>query len=281
MYQHEGLSDILFLMLYGGAALMAMLAALYLLLTRGNAFSSHITPPASLRRWAAAFMLSVAASHAWWYVLGLHWLTDDRLVRNIVAITLDRLTFVPLMMAVLLRMLQDRRRPLWPIGVAMLPFAAIAIVCIVGHNSAFERFTESYSLVLALTFLIYYVRALRQYDRWLRQNYSDLQHKEVWQSLVLLAIILIVYIAYTSNEGALATEYFAQVNTLIIVGFVIWRVETLQELSETSVPETEGPKLNYTPPIFMTISVSCFIGAARKVIYICNTTSPCSNWLQP
>ena len=32
MYEHEGLNDILFLMLYGGAALLAVVACLYLLL---------------------------------------------------------------------------------------------------------------------------------------------------------------------------------------------------------------------------------------------------------
>ena len=30
------------------------------------------------------------------------------------------------------------------------------------------------------------VRALRQYGRWLRDNYADLEHKEVWQSFVVL-----------------------------------------------------------------------------------------------
>ena len=126
MYEYKGLQDIFFVMLYGGATLLAVMACLYLLLTRGNMFSSAINPPKALRRWTAAFMASVAASHVWWVMLGMYWLTDDRLTRNIVAITLDRLTFVPLMMVVLLRMLQDRRRPLWPVFVAMIPFAVTA-----------------------------------------------------------------------------------------------------------------------------------------------------------
>ena len=53
-----------------------------------------------------------ALSHVWWYVLGIYWLTDDRLVRNIVAVTLDHVLLVPLVIALLLRMLQDRRRRL-------------------------------------------------------------------------------------------------------------------------------------------------------------------------
>ena len=63
MYEYKGLQDIFFVMLYGGATLLAVMACLYLLLTRGNMFSSAINPPKTLRRWTAAFMASVAASH--------------------------------------------------------------------------------------------------------------------------------------------------------------------------------------------------------------------------
>ena len=230
MYEHQGLQDIFFIMLYGWAAMLAVLACLYFLFSRGNLFSNNNTPPKELRNWAAVFMASVALSHLWWYLLGIHFLVEDRLVRNIVAITLDRLTFVPLMMCVLIRMLQDRRRPLWPVAVVFVPIAVIAIVCIITRNEVFELITEIYSMLVGLVFIIYYVRAVRQYGRWLRDNYADLERKELWQSLLLLAIILLTYITYTSNEGALATEYFAQVNTIVIICFILWRVETLQQL---------------------------------------------------
>jgi hypothetical protein len=105
MYEHQGLQDIIFIMLYGGATIFAIAACCYLLLARGAAFFPDITPPRSLRRWAAAFMASVALSHVWWVVLGIYCLTEDRLVRNIMGIMLDRITFVPLIMAVLIRML--------------------------------------------------------------------------------------------------------------------------------------------------------------------------------
>ncbi len=42
-------------MLYAVVTAMAMLASCYLLFRRGNVFSTDITPPARLRRWAAAF----------------------------------------------------------------------------------------------------------------------------------------------------------------------------------------------------------------------------------
>lgn len=238
MYEHQGLQDVFFIMLYGSVAMMAFLAGVYLVLRQNNALSPTIKSPYSLRCWAAAFLFAVTASHVWWCVLGIHWLTEDRLLRNIVAISLDRLTFVPLMMCTLMRMLQDRRRSLLPVAIAMVPFAVIAVVSIATHDQNYELYTEWYSLLLCFLFLIYFIFALRQYGRWLRDNFADLEHKEVWQSLVLFSFTLLVYLVYTTSGGALFTEYLAQIFTVFIVIFVVWRVETLQELqvAEASVP---------------------------------------------
>jgi len=233
MYEYQGLGDAFFLMLYGAAAWFALLACVYLLWRRGNAVvGDDIGSSRVLRRWTAAFMAAVFASHVWWVVLGQLCLTGDWLVRNIVAITLDRLTFLPLMMCVLLRMLQDRRRPLWPAWAAVAPVAVLAVVCIALHSDVFEPAVEWYMAAVAVAFLVYYVRAVRQYGRWLLDNYADLERKEVWQSLLLLAFILFVHVVYSTNGGALVTEYLVQVNTLIIIAFLVWRVETLQELGE-------------------------------------------------
>ena len=79
MYEHKGLEDIFFIMLYGGATLLAILSCCYLLFAPGNIFSTTISPSRELRRWAAAFLASVAASHIWWVLLGIYWLQDDRL----------------------------------------------------------------------------------------------------------------------------------------------------------------------------------------------------------
>ena len=232
MYEYLGLQDMFFMMLYGGAAFFALLACLYLLLRCGNAFADDVRSSLVLRRWTAAFMAAVVASHVWWVLLGQHFLVDDRLVRNIIAITLDYLTFVPLMMCVLIRMLQDRRRPLWPLIPLFAPIAVLAVVCIVTHDDLFMSVVEYYMIFLVVTFIIYYVRSVRQYGRWLLDNYADLERKEVWQSLLLLAFILFVHMAYTNNEGTLFMEYLAQVNTIVIIAFLLWRVETLQELED-------------------------------------------------
>ena len=231
MYEYLGLQDVFFIILYGMAGFFALLACLYLLFRRSNVFvGEEIKSSLVLRRWTAAFMAAVVASHVWWVLLGRHFLVDDRLVRNIIAISLDYLTFVPLMMCVLIRMLQDRRRPLWPLIPLFAPIAVMAVVCIVTRNDLFMSVVEYYMIVPVVTFILYYVRAVRQYGRWLLDNYADLERKEVWQSLLLLAFILFVHMAYSNNEGTLFMEYVAQVNTIVITPFLLWRVETLQEL---------------------------------------------------
>ena len=232
MYEYRGLQDIFFILLYCGVAFLALVACLYLLFRRRNVFADDVRSSRVLRRWTAAFMAAVVASHVWWFLLGTQFLSDDRLVRNIIAISLDYLTFVPLMMCVLIRMLQDCRRPLWPLIPLFAPIAVLAVVCIITRNDIFGSVVEYYMAFLAITFIIYYVCAVRQYGRWLLDNYADLERKEVWQSLLLLAFILFVHTAYTNNEGTLFMEYLAQVNTIVIIAFLLWRVETLQELED-------------------------------------------------
>ena len=240
MYNHQGLQEISYLMLYGGAAMLAIVACLYLLFSKGNMFNPQNKPVKELRMWTAAFFASVALSHIWWVVLGINILADDRLVRNIIAVSLDRMTFIPLMMCVLVRMLQDKRRALWPVAVSVVPMLIICVWGIVAHSEHCILYSTYYCLGLCAMFVLLYVDKVRKYGKWLHENYADLEHKEVWQSLVFLSITLIVYIIYNSNDGSLLIEYSTQVNTLIIIVFLVWRVETLQPL------ETEAPVVQQT-----------------------------------
>ena len=242
MYELEGLNNVLYTMLYGAAAMAAIIAGFYLLLRRHNAIAPNITPPESLRRWAAAFLFASAASHVWWTAVGTVCLANDRLVRNIINLLLDRLTFMPLMMVVLLRMLQDRKRKIWPIVVALIPLIGIAVWGIVSHDNRSQFALEYYMRFICVCFIIYYVRALWQYNRWLRNNFADLQHKEVWQSLVFIACILFVYSAYTVFFDGMTSEFIAQIDTFIIIGFVLWRVETLQQLDPIMEEAEDAPK---------------------------------------
>ena len=231
MYEYLGLQDMFFMMLYGGAAFFALLACLYLLFRQRNVFANDVRSSRVLRRWTAALMATIAASHVWWYVIGVYWLADDRLVRNITVIMLDHATLVPLVMGVLLALLQDRRRPLWPWLVVQLPVIVDAIEGIVQRDMFFGyELSHYWQLGVAVVFVVYYIFALRQYGRWLLDNYADLERKEVWQSMVFAVVLLAVYMIYTSNAGELMREYLSQVITIVIIAFLLWRVETLQEL---------------------------------------------------
>ena len=231
MYDYQGLQDVFFIMLYGMAGFFAMLACVYLLLRRGNAFAEDVRSSCVLRCWTAVFMAAIVASHVWWYVLGTCFLTDDRLVRNITTIMLEHVTLVPLVMAVLLAMLQDRRRPLWPWLLAQAPEVLAAALGIAGRSEFWGyQVVHYWQLGVIAVFVVYYIIALRQYERWLLDNYADLEHKEVWQSMVFIIVLLAVYMVYTSNAGELVREYLSQVITLVIIAFLLWRVETLQEL---------------------------------------------------
>ena len=253
MFDYRGLQDVYFIAFYWMVAFLALLAAVYLLFRRRNVFMSEkgaenmvtIESPSGpvrldlrirsslrLRRWTAALMAAIVGSHVWWYALGQIWLTDDRLVRNIIAIALDHVTLVPLTMAVLLAMLQDRHRPLWPWLVAEVSAVVVtAVMGIAGRDEFWGYDMLGYcQLALIAGFIIYYALALRHYGRWLHDNYADLEHKEVLQSLLFAVILFVVYAVYTSNMGEMAREYLSQVISIVIIGFLVWRVETLQEL---------------------------------------------------
>ena len=240
MYTQQSLQDTLFLMLYGAVAILALVSGLYLWLRRSNAIVPDVNPPMALRRWTAAFFITAALSHVWWYVLGVYWLTDDRLVRNITAVTLDHVFLAPLVMAILLRMLQDRQHKLWPWVLAQVPVLVSAAFGI-AMRSPFYVFdlTTYWQLAVMVVFILYYIYVLIWYGRWLRENYADLEHKEVWQSLLFAAILFVVYEVYFTNPGEMTREYLAQLETLAIIAFLLWRVETLEVLNakETVMPE--------------------------------------------
>ena len=230
MYTHQSLQDILFLMLYGGTAMLALATGIYLWLRRSNAIAPDVTSLKTLRHWTAGFLITAALSHVWWYVLGVYWLTDDRMVRNITAVTLDHITLIPLVMAIMFRMLQDRQRWIWPWLMTQVPVIVVAAMGIAQHNQNTLDIMHYWEVAVIIIFIVYYIYALIRYGRWLHENYADLEHKEVWQSLLIVVTLFIIYEIYSTNPGRMTQEYLAQVNTIVIIFFLLWRVETLQKL---------------------------------------------------
>jgi len=91
-------------------------------------------------------------------------------------------------------------------------------------------------LLVIFCYLIYMVFAVRQYGQWLRDNYADLEHKEVWQSFVVLGITLMTLAFYGSGLLNSFYEFVVQLNNLVLIGLILWRVETLQKLDSNTEP---------------------------------------------
>ena len=163
------------MLLYGLTMMLALGTAVYLLWRRGNAFTSdEAESPVILRRWAAAFFAAAALSHVWWLLLSTVWMTGDKPMRDTTAVALDYLTLIPLMMATLLRMLQDCQRPVWPWIVAEIPVAELALAGIIIRYDAMPYVMTAYQLVVVVVFVAYYIMAVRQYSLWLLAGFADL-----------------------------------------------------------------------------------------------------------
>ena len=228
---YDQIREEIFLMFYASVAMLCLNACCYLLFRRSNGIAPDVTPPVRLRRWTAAFFATIALCHLWY--LPTYFLTspDDMMLGSLIAGLLDSMTVIPLAIVILFTMLQDRRRPLWPIALMVAPLIAGNVWGIAARSYALLPVLYAYFMLMWLGLIVYMVRATRQYGRWLRDNYADLEHKEVWQSFVVLAVILLVYAVYSLDVGELIYEYALDVIIIVLVCYLLWRVETLSDLS--------------------------------------------------
>ena len=231
--------DIFFIMFYAGVTVMALIASCYLLLRRGNAFAPDITPPVRLRRWVAVFFACIALGHVWYLPTYFLSSSDDVLLFGLIGSLLDCLTFFPLEIVVLLAMLQDRHRPLWPVSLMLAPPIAGMAWGVISRSDALMPLIRIYFLLLSIGLIIYMVREVRRYGRWLRDNYADLEHKEVWQSFLVLAVIFIASDFYVGGYGLPVYEYVSQALAIVLICYLLWRVETLSDLSMSTNDEEE------------------------------------------
>jgi len=228
----------LYLMFYAVVAAMSMIACCYLLFRRGNAFAPDITSPVRLRQWTAAFFAAITLCHLWYLPTYFLSSISDMAQGYRIAALLDCMTVIPLTFVVLLTMLQDRQRQLWPVCVAVAPLVVGLAWCVATRSDSLLPVLYVYFLLMWLGVIIYMVCAIRQYGRWLRDNYADLEHKEVWQNFLVLGIFLLAYVIYSLDEGGLIFEYAMEVTDVIVVGYLLWRVETLSDLSSSIQTDT-------------------------------------------
>ena len=225
--------SILFFTLYGISGVVPLLAALYLLLQPVNAIAPGVTPPVRLRRWTAAFFAFTALSHLWWLLFLIYSNNMDSLCYQLIILT-DTMLLLTTIAGTMLSMLQDRRRPMWPVLVAMLPFVALFGLYFAFPSDLLKLTIMAYLMLLSVAFAVYMVFAIRRYDRWLNDNYADLEHKRVWLSQVVAFLCMLVFVLYEVSED-MVLIFCLHIVDLVLVFLLLWRVETLPQLDALAV----------------------------------------------
>ena len=229
---------ILFFILYGITGVVPLIAALYLLLRRGNAIAPSVTPPVRLRRWTASFFAVASLAHVWWLLFYIY-SSDQNYIGSMLLAMVDCVLLFATFAGMLYAMLQDRRRPVWPALVSMIPFVALGGAYLAYPSSLLEQITAGYLLLLGLLFIIHMIYAIRQYGRWLNDNYADLENKKVWLSQMVSLVCMLLFILYVFAED-MVFLWFMHIVELVLVGLLLWRVETLPRLSHLPLAVRDG-----------------------------------------
>ena len=248
---------LLYFMLYGASAMVALNACIYLLFRKSNAISPDVTPPMRLRRWAAALFGVAFLGHIYW-LLFYFYSGDTNSVGCMIASYLDCLTLFTTIPGTLFAMLQDRKRRIWPVVIATIPFGGILALHFVNPNDNYFQFALAYFLLIYVIFTIYMVFAVKQYGRWLRDNYADLENKEIWISHVLIIVILLLIIFYGFDGADLTISFIVQFLSIVLYCFLLWRVETLPQLENVTVEDqSEQPEEQPEEPFEQLLNERC------------------------
>lgn len=232
--------SILFFTLYGISGAVPLLAALYLLLRPCNVFSADIKPPMRLRRWAASFFVFSALTHVWWLLFFIFSRDQQSVVYQLIILT-DCVLLLTTIAGTMLSMLQDRRRPVWPVMLAMLPFVLLTCAYMANPSNLLKQMVMIYLLLLSALFTVYMVFAIRRYDRWLNDNYADLEHKRVWLSQVVAFLCMLLFVLYVVAED-MVLIYCLHIVDLVLIFLLLWRVETLPQLDAAPAEEAHTPQ---------------------------------------
>jgi AraC-like DNA-binding protein/uncharacterized membrane protein YfcA len=267
MEAQEILQDIFFVILYGVVMGLSVAAALYLLLRRSNAIAPGVTPPKRLRLWAAAIMLENVFSHVLWLLYFCH----PSIPGYILVCTLDILLLIPIIAGFLLSMLQDRHRPVRTVVVALVPAIVLSALGIICQDEAFMDWLRIYVIVFFALFMLYMFSAVRRYGRWLRDNYADLENKEVWQSFLILVVLILLSILYLfTSEQSKVLIYLLEYACIVIMALLLWRVETLQALSESTTAEEPAGEETASVPQELLVDMTALLkkNCEEKQLYL-------------
>ena len=222
--------------LYGGATVMALLLCLYLLLSKVNVIAPGVTPPVRLRR-SAAFFGFVAVGHVYWLLAYAAGFSERSLVFTLLAVS-DCVGMLVTLFGTMLSMLQDRCRRLRPFVAATVPVVVLGALQALWPDINFTPSIIVYMLALYAVFTAYMIVAVRQYQRWLRDHYADLEHKEVWVSHTLVLVMLLLLVNYGFADGMLAFV-IVQLSNYAIFALLAWRIETLPTLDEAEADDED------------------------------------------
>ena len=234
------IQSILFFIFYGVTGVVSLIAAVYLLLRRGNAIAPGVTPSVRLRRWTAAFFAVASLAHVWWLLFYV-FSRDLNSVGYVLLVMADCVLLFVTFAGMLFAMLQDRRRPVWPALAGMMPFILLGGAYIAYPIELLQQMSSIYLLLLGLVFTGYMVVAIRQYERWLNDNYADLENKKVWLSLTVSLVCMLMFILYVLATN-MVFIWLIHIIELVIVGLLLWRVESLPNLEThpQPLPVSEG-----------------------------------------
>ena len=239
--EHISSEMILFFIIYGITGAIPLIAAVYLLLRRGNAFAPGVEPPVRLRRWTASFFIVAFLGHVAWYLFYVY-SGDVHSLFYVLVSVLDCVALLTTIAGTLLSMLQDRKRPVWPVLVALLPVVALGVLHLFSSDNLIMSVATVYILTFYVLFSAYVAYSAWRYGQWLNENFADLENKKVWLIQLVSLFCLLLIILYALVETDMVLIYLLHVIALVAFLLLLWRVETLPRLElPVQLAEQQAP----------------------------------------
>lgn len=207
------------------------LLGMYMLFSERNIFAdTHPSP--SLRRvtgvnliaWSISFLLSV-------FLFKGHFETDE-MTHDIVR----QLSFflLPLSTLLLMKLVQLPRIKWKKFLLPALPPAVLLVCFIATNNNIFYRISIAYWIIYTVTFLIVYINKVKRYTNRLKENYSDLENRELqWLGIITTIFVsyLIIYIIATLSEREFYL-YVSYIMGLCAWSYIVWHIEHQEKLDD-------------------------------------------------
>lgn len=228
------------------AVMMTILTtmAVYLLVSKRNAFGSEIVTDQRLRRMAGRMILIFVLVYLANIPIAL-WLADDQQLSEMVSITLDMMVCYPVVMHFMMELLQDRRhwdnRMWWLCLIPVIPLTG----WLLSHQTWWIWVMHALTVAEMFTFIVWYISSWKAYHRFLADNYADLEHKElVWSWIILssTALSIVNYFLMMSQsdmQAIIVCSYALHIADTIFIALIVWHIDRQQVLEPLAVESAE------------------------------------------